>query len=57
MLQKLIVIVIALAIFAAIAYQMGWLSRKGESVFKKTTSTFVDKSEDLVNKSKDMLKD
>jgi hypothetical protein len=57
MLQKLIVIVIALAVFAAIAYQMGWLSSEGESVFQKTTSTFVDKSEDLVNKSKKMLED
>ena len=38
MLQKLIIIVIALAVFAAIAYQMGWLSSEGESVFQKTTS-------------------
>jgi hypothetical protein len=57
MLQKFIIIIIAIAVFAAIAYQMGWLSNEGESVFEQTTSTVVEKGEDLVNKGKDILDD
>ena len=34
MIIRIIIVFIVLAIGATIAYQMGWLSREGESVFK-----------------------
>ncbi|HEY5603266.1 MAG TPA: hypothetical protein VIM41_09170 [Gammaproteobacteria bacterium] len=41
MLRKLIYSLILLAIAATIAYQMGWLSYKGEKTYEKTKEAIV----------------
>ena len=36
MIKKLIALIVIVAIAATVAYQMGWLSSKGEKAFDKT---------------------
>jgi len=45
-----------IAIGASIAYQMGWLSRKGEKAYDKTKESLIEKSEEMIDKTKDAVK-
>lgn len=57
MIKKIIVSSIVIAIAATIAYQMGWLSRKGEKAYDNTKESILEKSEDIIDKGKDVLND
>lgn len=54
--KKIITIVVVLAIGATIAYQMGWLSSKGEKAYDKTREAVIEKSEEIIDKTKDAVK-
>jgi len=56
MIKKIIFISIVFAIGASIAYQMGWLSRKGEKAYNKTRESVIEKSEEIIDKTKDVVK-
>ena len=56
MIKNIIFIIIVIAIGATIAYQMGWLSSKGENVYDKTKESVVEKSEEIIDKTKDAMK-
>ncbi|MCG6938618.1 MAG: hypothetical protein LJE83_10690 [Gammaproteobacteria bacterium] len=56
MIKNIIFIIILIAIGATIAYQMGWLSSKGENVYEKTKESVVEKSEQVIDKTKDAIK-
>ena len=56
MLGKVISTFIVIAIGASIAYQMGWLSRKGEKVYDNAKDRVVEKSEKVIDKTKDAIK-
>jgi hypothetical protein len=56
MLRTIIFIVIVIAIGATIAYQMGWLSSAGENAYDKTKESIVEKSEKVIDKTKDAIK-
>ena len=56
MIKKIIFIFIVLAIGSTIAYQMGWLSGKGEKAYDKTRERVVEKSEKIIDKTKDAVK-
>ncbi len=56
MIKKIIFIFIVLAIGSTIAYQMGWLSGKGEKAYDKTRERVVEKSEKIIDKTKDAIK-
>ena len=56
MIKKIIVLFVVLAIGASIAYEMGWLSRKGKKAYKNTKETVIEKSENVVDKTKNAIK-
>ena len=56
MIKRLIIVFVVLAIGATVAYQMGWLSRKGEKAYDNTKKTVIEKSEKVVDKTKDAMK-
>ena len=56
MIKKIIVLFVVLAIGASIAYEMGWLSRKGKKTYKNTKETVIEKSENVIDKTKDAIK-
>lgn len=56
MIRNIIFIFIVMAIGATIAYQMGWLSSKGEDAYDKTKESFVEKSEKIIDRTKDAMK-
>ena len=56
MIKNIIFVLIVIAIGGAIAYQMGWLSSKGEKVYEKTRDSVVEKSETIIDKSRDAIK-
>jgi hypothetical protein len=56
MIRNIIFIFIVIAVGYAIAYQMGWLSYKGENVYDKTKESVVEKSEKIIDKTKDAMK-
>lgn len=56
MIKNIIFIFIVIAIGYTIAYQMGWLSSKGENVYDKTKDSVVEKSEKVIDKTKDAMK-
>ncbi len=56
MIKKLIVLFVVLAIGATVAYQMGWLSRKGKKAYDQTKESVLEKGEELVDKAKDAVK-
>ena len=56
MIKSIIFIIIVIAISATIAYQMGWLSNKGENVYDKTKESVVEKSEKIIDSTKDAMK-
>jgi hypothetical protein len=55
MIKKIIIAFAIVAIAATIAYQMGWLSYKGEDVYEKTKEAIVEKGEKAIDKGKDAL--
>ena len=55
MIKKIITTFMVLAIGATIAYQMGWLSRKGETAYDKTKESVIETSEKIVDKTKDAI--
>lgn len=55
MIKKIIVLFIVLAIGATAAYQMGWLSRKGEKAYNRTKESVLEKGEEIVDKAKDAI--
>ena len=55
MVKKIIFAVVVIAVFAAVAYQLGWLSSEGEDVFEDTKDTVMEKSESMVDKAKDAM--
>jgi len=56
MIRKLVFIFIVIAIGATIAYQLGWLSGKGEDVYDKTRESVIEGSEKIIDKTKDAIK-
>lgn len=56
MIKKIILIVVVLAIAAAVAYQMGWLSSKGERAYEKTKDSVLEKGEQIIDMGKDAVK-
>jgi hypothetical protein len=56
MIKKIIVLVVVLAIAGAVAYEMGWLSRKGKKAYNKTKETVIEKSEEVIDKTKEAIK-
>jgi hypothetical protein len=56
MIKKLLVLIIVLAAAASVAYQMGWLSRKGEKAYDKTKQSVMEKSEEIIDKATDAMK-
>lgn len=55
MLKKIIVSFVIIAISATIAYQMGWLSYRGEKMYEKTKEAVVEKGEKVIEKGKDAI--
>jgi hypothetical protein len=55
MIKKIIALCIVLAIGATVAYQMGWLSRKGEKAYNKTKESVLEKGEKIIDKAKDSV--
>jgi hypothetical protein len=56
MIKKLLTLIIVVAIAATVAYQMGWLSRKGEKTYDKTKDAVMEKGEAIVDKAKEAIK-
>jgi len=56
MIKKLVVLFVVLAIGATVAYQMGWLSRKGEKAYDRTKDSVLEKGGEIVDKAKDAIK-
>jgi len=56
MIMRIIIVFIVLAIGATIAYQMGWLSDKGENAYDETKESIIDNSEKLIDKADDAMK-
>jgi hypothetical protein len=56
MIKKIVVLFVVLAIGASVAYQMGWLSRKGEKAYDRTKESVLKKREEIVDKAKDAIK-
>ena len=42
MIKKIIFLIVIVAITASVAYQMGWLSSKGENAYDKTKEAVKD---------------
>ena len=55
MIKKVIFAVVVVAIFASVAYQMGWLSGEGEDMFEDTRESVLEKGEVVVDKAKDAM--
>ncbi|MGD2271898.1 MAG: hypothetical protein PVI06_15960 [Desulfobacterales bacterium] len=55
MIKKVIIAVVAILIFATLAYHQGWLSRKGKRAYDKTKEAIVEKGKDAIEKSKDII--
>lgn len=55
MIKKIIVSLIVIAVAATVAYQMGWLSWKGERVYEKTKDAVLEKGEKVIEKGKDAI--
>lgn len=55
MVKKIIFAIVVIAIFASVAYQLGWLSSEGEDVFEGTQDKVMEKGEDIVDKAKDAI--
>lgn len=56
MIRKLVFIFIVIAIGATIAYQLGWLSGKGEDVYDTTRESVIEGSEKIIDKTRDAIK-
>lgn len=56
MIKKVIVLFVVLAIGATVAYQMGWLSRKGEKAYDRAAESILNKGEEIVDNAKDAVK-
>jgi|GEM_PF-2105463 len=56
MIKKFVTLFIVIAIAATTAYQMGWLSRKGEKAYDRTKESVLEKGEEMVDKAKDAIK-
>ena len=55
MIKKIIGLFIVVAIAATVAYQMGWLSWKGERIYENTKDAVLDKGEKVIEKGKDAI--
>ena len=55
MIKKIIVAAVFLAIVATIAYQMGWLSYRGEKVYDDTKQTVIEKGKQIVDQGKEAV--
>ena len=55
MIKTLFIAVIAIAVFAAVAYQQGWLSRKGEQLYDKAKQGIIDTGKDVIQEGKKAL--
>lgn len=55
MIKKIIVVLTVLALASSVAYEMGWLSRKGEKAYESTRETVIEKSEKVIDKTKDAI--
>ena len=56
MMKKIMTLFVVLAIGATAAYQMGWLSSKGEKAYDNTKESLIEKSENIIDKTKDTIK-
>ena len=55
MIKKLIFSIILLAVAASIAYQMDWLSYKGEDMYEDAKETVIEKGEEAIEKGKEAI--
>ncbi|WP_455366092.1 hypothetical protein [Kaarinaea lacus] len=55
MLKKIIGLFLIIAIAATVAYQMGWLSWKGERVYEDTKDAVLKEGEKVIEKGKDAI--
>ncbi len=55
MLKKIIGLFIIIAIAATVAYQMGWLSWKGERAYEDAKDAVLEKGEKVIEKGKDAI--
>jgi hypothetical protein len=55
MIKKVLIAVVAILIFATLAYHQGWLSRKGKKAYDKTKEVIVEKGKDAIEKGKDII--
>lgn len=57
MIKKLIIIIIAIAAFATIAYQKGWLSDEGKKVYDDSKQKIIEQTKKAVKKGADAGKE
>ncbi len=50
MVKTLFIAAITIIIFAAVAYQQGWLSRKGERLYDNAKQGILDKGKEVLQK-------
>lgn len=55
MVKTLFIAVIAIIVFAAVAYQQGWLSRKGERLYDNAKQGILDKGKEAFQEGKEAL--
>lgn len=55
MVKKIIGLLVIIAIAATVAYEMGWLSWKGERVYEDTKDAVLEKGEKVIEKGKDAV--
>ncbi len=55
MIKKLVILLVVVAVAATVAYQMGWLSYKGERTYEKTKKAIVKEGEKAIEKGKDAI--
>jgi len=56
MIKKLIIAIVLIAIVATAAYQLGWLSYRGEKVYENTKDSVVEKGKEMLDKGQDAIK-
>ena len=55
MIKKIVIVAVFIAIVATVAYEMGWLSYRGEKVYDKTKDTVLEKGKQLVDQGKEAV--
>lgn len=53
--KTLFIAIIAIVVFAAVAYQQGWLSPKGKTLYDKAKQGIVDTGKGVIEEGKKAL--